>query len=192
MKFTVVKIALVLVLAGVGMTKASEQFTVVEITDVQRKPTRDIKTAADLATLKKSLDAEAVVFPKALELARKEWEATAASAGGSGAPHPTPFPGGLVPRKLVEKGNFPDQAKAKKYIEQLDASDATAQANEAKKKAAAKPTDADKARQAHENDHAAALARAAAAVQAKIIELLKASGIDVSAAPTAPAPAEKK
>jgi len=173
MNQSVVRIVLATVLAGAGLARAADQFTVVEVSDVQRKIIREIKTPAELATLKKAIDAEANVFPKALEQARKDWE-DAEKGSAAAKPHAlTPFPGGLVARKCTEKGTFADKAKAQKYIDQLNASDAANLAAEAKKKTAVKLTDAEKAKQTHETEHLAAVAKAASAVQSRIAELLK-------------------
>jgi len=148
-------------LIGAGVARA-ETFTVVEITDVQKKVTQEVKSAQELADLKKAIEAEAKVFQNAVEAVRKEWAAAASAAaaikpkpGEKPAPPSPPFPGNLSPRKCMEKGNFPEKEKAQKSLEQLSKTAATA-----------------KPQQLSE-----AFTKAASAVQAKIDELVKAAAV---------------
>jgi len=202
MKQMLVRMALVAGLAGVGAARA-EQVYVVEITDLQKKISREIKTSAELKELKKTIDDEARVFPKALELTKKEWETV-----DKGAPvekpkpgekiekplPPTPFPSSMLsPRKCQEKGGFTDRDKAQKRLDQLETAEADALAKDAKKKqGGGQMTDVEKNRQARAADRAAAAARAATALQAKIDDLLKNPPGAGGAATPAAAPAAAK
>lgn len=182
MKQALMRMVLVAGLAGVGVAKA-EMAYVVEISDVSKKVTREIKTSAELSELKKTIDAEARVFPKALELTKKEWEtadkgappAEKPKAGEKVAPPAPaqPFPSNmLAARKYSVKGPF-DQVKAQKMLEQLGKSDADAIEKAAAKAKALKPTDKDKAKMARDADRAQAADKAALAVQAKIDDLIR-------------------
>ena len=195
---------IVAVLACAGMARA-EMVYVVETTDLQKKSTLEIKTGAELKELKKTIDAEARVFPKAFELVKKEWE-----AGDKGAPPaekpkpgekierpppPAPFPGNmLAPRKCQEKGSFTDRDKAAKRQQQLEDSAMEAITKEAKKKQGQQLTDKEKAKLARDNERQLAADRAATTLQAKIDDLIKnppgAGGAATNAAPAA-APAAK-
>lgn len=183
MKQALMRMVLVAGLAGVGVAKA-EMVTVVEITDLQKKVTREIKTSAELAELKKTIDAEARVFPKAQELAKKEWETADKGAPPAEKPKPgekvapptptQPFPSGMLsPRKYAEKGSFSDRDKAQKKLEQLDKADEAVLEKAAAKNKGKQLSAAEKTRQAHENERAQAADRAALAVQAKIDDLIK-------------------
>jgi hypothetical protein len=180
-------------LASVGVVRA-EMVNVVEISDLQKKITYEVKTAQEFRELKKQYDAEQRVFQKALDLTKKEWE-----QGDKGAPPaekpkpgekierpppPPPFPSGmLAARRCTDKGFFSDRDKAQKRVEQLDtaAMDAITKAAERNK---GKTSDKDKKKQALENERALAADRAATALDAKIQELLKSPA---GAAPAAPA-----
>ncbi len=170
------------VLAGVGAARA-EMVYLVEITDLQKKVTREIKTSAELKELKKTMDAEARVFPKALDLTKKEWEAVDKGAPvekpkpGEKIERPlpaTPFPSGmLAPRKLQTKGDFSDRDKAQKRLEQLENAEMDLLSKDAKRNQGRQLTDKDKIKLAREADRAAAADRAAVSLQTRIDELIK-------------------
>ena len=200
MKQVFIGMVLAAVLASVSVARA-ELVYVVEITDLQKAVSHDIKTAAELKELKKSIEDEARVFPKALEQVKKEWEAAEkpapAAPGEKPAPGakpdkpvpPTPFPSGmLAPRKCQEKGSFTDRDKAQKKMDQLETAAADVIAKEAKKNQGKQPTEAEKSRQAHAAERAAAAAKAVTALQTKIDELLK-NPAGAGGAAAAPAPA---
>lgn len=211
MKQMFIRMALVTVLAGVGVAKAGEDISVVEIVDLQKKSTFEIKTAQEFKDLKKTIDAEARVFPKALELAKKEWDAAnkpapavpaaAATPAAPGTPAakppaakppkpapPTPFPSGLQPRKYSEKGSFSNHDLAQKKKDQLDKTEADILKKETDKSLKLSAKEKVKA-----DDHAAAVARAVTLVEAKIGDLIKnlpgTGGASPSATPETAPPA---
>ena len=164
MKQKLGQIVLAVMLAGVGIASA-EMCYVVETTDLQKNPAREIKTSAEAKELKKTIDTSARLFPKALELAHKEWDAAEkrppAAPGAKpdkAAPGvkadkavvapsgPIPFPAALLaaPRYL-EKGVFTDRDKAQKKVDQLDKLDAELK-EDAKTKEEAKAKAADAAK----------------------------------------------
>ena len=172
-----------LVVAGTVAVRA-ESVNVVEVYDLQRKVTREIMATAEMRELKKTIEAEARVYPKALELTKKEWDAAekpAPAAPGAKAEKgvaPTPFPASMLsPRKFVDKGSFTDKDKAQKKLDQLEKVDADLFEKEAKEKKAKQQLEASnpasKKKSAGMDDHGAAAGRAATALQAKIDELVK-------------------
>jgi hypothetical protein len=174
MKQMLWRMVLVAALTGVGLARA-EIVYLVEVSDLQKKVTREIMTGAELKDLKKTIDAETRVFAKAVELAKKEWEA--AEKGEKPAPGEkveklppaTPFPNGtLSARRCQEKGSFTDHEKAQKRLDQIDTAEADLLAKQAKR-IAGQP----KAKNARELERAAVIGRAAMAVQDKIDELIK-------------------
>ena len=185
MNMPLMRIVLFAGMVAAGAAKA-ETFTVVEITDLKKKGTREIKTTQELADLKKTIDAESQVFQKAMELARKDWPAPPKPAPAAKTkagtkpppppPPPQPFPSNLAPRKCLDKGSFPDKELAQKLLDQLekaakDAADALAKSTKNQK-----VSEVEKAR-------AEALDRGATAVQAKLDELVKAAASSATSAP---------
>ena len=103
MKQVFIGMVLAAVLASVSVARA-ELVYVVEITDLQKAVSHDIKTAAELKELKKSIEDEARVFPKALEQVKKEWEAAEKPAPAAPGEKPAP---GAKPDKPVPPTPFP-------------------------------------------------------------------------------------
>ena len=182
--------ALLFVLAG---TVSAEMVYVVETTDFQKKASFAIMNAADKRALQKQIDAEARVFPKAMEQIRKEWDVKDPSAPPPPPPKPgekrekplatPPFPSGmLAPRKLEVKGEFTDQKKADKKREQCETRAFDNESKEQKRKQAAKDT--------KERDRELAAERAAGMLESKIAELIKnpAAGADAPKPALPPVP----
>ena len=199
MKQMLTRMMVVAVLAYVGVAKA-ESVTLVEITDLQKKTTYEIKTSQEFKELKKTLDAEAHVFPKALELTKKEWETSDKGAPPAEKPKPgekvekpaaqQPFPASMLSfRKCAEKGNFADREKAQKRLDQMESSAADVILEKAKKNMGKVPTPADKLKAAREAERDKAADKAAVALQAKIDELVKAAA-SVAATNAVPAVAK--
>ncbi len=168
------RMVLVAALTAVGMARA-EIVYLVEVSDLQKKATREIMTSAEMKELKKTIDAETRVFAKAVELAKKDWDA--AEKGEKPAPGEkvekqpaaTPFPNGtLSARRCQEKGSFTDREKAQKRLDQIDTAEADLLAKQAKRNVG-QP----KAKNVRELERAAVIDRAAMAVQEKIDELIK-------------------
>jgi len=167
--------ALVAGLAFAGAVRAELTY-LVEVTDLQRKSTYQLMNAQDFRTLRKTIDSEARVYQKALELVRKDWDAaekgmTAAPAPGVKVERPATvsFPGGsLSARKIMEKGSFTEQKKAEQRQRQLEDAQADIDKKEATRNKGQK---VDKAK----SDRLAAESRAAMMLQAKIDELVKAA-----------------
>jgi len=206
MKRILMRMALLAVLAGVGVAKADgdaskgdagavkyEFVFIVEITDLNKKVTREIKTLLEVTAMKKTMEAETRVFPKALEMAKKDWiaaeknalqSAAQAKAGATPAPLPQMFPSGIVPRRLVEKCSFTDRFKAQKQMEQYDKLDLEDLAKAAKllQKQSLNQSQAQIQKAANDKAKADAFDKAAAAVRAKMDELLKAESSPVAPA----------
>ena len=210
------RMVLVAGLAGVGVAKAEgdaakagagaakpEFVYIVETTDLQKKVTREIKSVPELAEIKKTIDAEAHVFPKALALAKKDWAAANNKGAQSGNKTNAPaaaqsqaFPAGMSPRKL-EISSFSDREKAQKQKDKSDKLDKDIQDKADKLKQAQLAKQAKGQNAATSQDQKAALekakadtlALAATMVQARIDELLKneLGGSPVAAAPAATA-----
>ena len=83
-------------LAGANLARA-ETLYVVEISDVEKKVSREIKTSAELKDLKKTIEDEKRLFPKALELAKKEWDTTADKGAAPAAAGANPVAGAKPP-----------------------------------------------------------------------------------------------
>jgi hypothetical protein len=164
------RMVLVAVLAGAGMVRAEMSY-IVEVTDLQKTVTRQVMTAAELKELKKTIEAEARLFPKAVELVKKSWdEAEKASKPGPGekAVPSMPFPSGTFsPRRCQEKGNFTKQEEAQKRLEQMDAAESDLAARKAKR------AGANSVKNTKIQEREAVVLRAALAVQEKIDELVK-------------------
>lgn len=197
MKQTLMRMVLLVALAGVGMAKA-EMTYIVEVTDLLKQNTHQVLSSAELKDLKKTISAEARVFAKAMELSKKEWD-----AAEKGEPlekpkpgekvekpvfiAPTPFPGSMIsPRKYREVGSFTDADKAQKKMTQIMDAEAKQMEKDAKKNPnKAKPS-------THETERMLAAQRAVLAVQEKIDALIKnpAAANAPAAAPAAPGPAQ--
>ncbi len=191
MKQMLWRMVLVAALTGVGMARA-ELVYLVEVADLQKKVTREILTSTEMKELKKTIDAETRVFAKAVELAKKEWDA--AEKGEKPAPGEkvekqppaTPFPSGtLSARRFQEKGSFTDRDKAQKRLDQIETAEADLLAKQAKRNAGQA-----KAKNMREFERAAAIDRAAMAVQEKMDELIKNPAGAAAKSAEAAAPAE--
>lgn len=201
MKHAMMQTVFALTLAYAGAVKA-EMVNVVEITDLQKKATYEVMSSSELKTLQKTIEAEKNVFPKALELVRKDWETAdktpvekpAAGAKPAEKEKPAallPFPTGmLAPRKAVVKGEFSDAQKAAKQRDKLDNAQIEAPVKEPKKGGTGKGgtlTEKDKQKMAREHDRELAADRAATMLQSKIDELIKNAAAAASGAAAAPA-----
>lgn len=186
-----------------AVTARAEMVHVVEVTDTARQPTYQIVSDAEMKALKQTLDSEARVFPKALEVVKKEWDAAekttppplaAKPAAGAAAAAPVvksgprPFPAGsLAMRKMDDKG-FMGRAQAEKKVQALEDSlvaaldKSTTKGNSTTKKTEAQKK-AEALRKTRDAERDAAAKEAAIKLQAKIDDLVK------EAANPTPAPA---
>jgi len=107
--------------------KTAERYVVVEITDldIQRGTVCKIMSVSEAKSLQRKIAEEVYVFPKAEELAKKEWEAandvptnkSAAAVSPMAKTIPKPFPVDMLqPRKCTERGTFGDKAEAQKIL----------------------------------------------------------------------------
>jgi hypothetical protein len=156
-------------LAGAGLARGEMSF-IVEVYDLQKTVTRQVMTSAEVKELKKTLAAEARVFAKAVELAKKDWDAAAKPAPGEKAVPYTPFPmGALQARRCQEKGSYTKPEDAQKRVEQMDTAEADAEAKKAKRNTGS----AGKGKDTRDLERSAVISRAAIAVQEKIDELIQ-------------------
>jgi len=177
-----------------AVTARAEMVHVVEVTDTARQPTYQIVSDAEMKALKQTLDSEARVFPKALEVVKKEWDAAekttppplaAKPAAGAAAAAPVvksgprPFPAGsLAMRKMDDKG-FMDRAQAEKKVQALEDSQVAALDKSATKakSTTVKKTDSQKKaeaqRKARDAERDAAAKEAAIKLQSKIDDLVR-------------------
>jgi hypothetical protein len=93
---------------------AADSFYVVKITEMDKKVDFKLMSAEDYKALETEVKAETSLFPKAEELAKKEWK-TADEKG--------PFPGRLSPRKVEVIERHTVREKADEKLEKLQASE---------------------------------------------------------------------
>jgi hypothetical protein len=132
------------------------------VTDSKREATYQIMTPAEFKDLKKMIDLETRLFPKALAAAAKEWQANPLNKHKA-------FPGGrLAPRKADVTSQFPNRDLAEKQLriyEDREAKKLDREAAEAKKNPTAKKPGDDIERRALLDD-------AAQLVDGKLSELM--------------------
>jgi hypothetical protein len=177
MKTALQQAAFVLAFGIAGAARA-EVVYLVEISDHQKKPSYEIMSSTDLRALKKTVEEEARVFPKALELVKKEWNESDKAAAKDLKPAERgvlmPFPNGrLAPRKVEEKGNFADPKMAEKKKETLQNRAFESSFGKDPKKTGRQLTDQEKQRIAKEREKDLAADRAAGLLEQKIQDLLK-------------------
>ncbi len=155
-------LALGSVLALATRASALDSFCIVKITDMDKKVEHKIVSAEDFKTLEAEIKTEASLFPKAEELAKKEWKADEGNKS-------IPFPGRLGPRKIDVVARETVREKADKKLEALTASEDRRQVEPKK---GGKMTDAEKKQADAKAEKEKDLQKAYDAVKTKIAELV--------------------
>jgi hypothetical protein len=150
------------ILALTTRASALETFCVVKITDMDKKVEHKLMSPDEFKEEEARAKAEASLFPKAEELAKKEWKADEANKS-------IPFPGRLGPRKIEVVTRESSREKADKKLESLDAASERRQ-NETRK--SGKMTEADKKKAEAADEKEKDLGRAYESVKAKLGELM--------------------
>jgi hypothetical protein len=150
------------ILALTTSASALETFCVVKITDMDKKVENKIMSPEEFKEEEARAKAEAALFPKAEELAKKEWKADEANKS-------IPFPGRLGPRKIEIVTRESNREKADKKLESLDAANERRQTDTRK---SGKMTEADKKRAEAADEKEKDLGRAYESVKAKLAELM--------------------
>ena len=108
-------------------------FCVVKIADLERRIIYKILKVAEYNDLKKTIEKESVIYPKALEMARQAWPTEGATAAAatksaknngtpSSAPVLPPFPASMLsPRALEDCGTFVDNKEAEIKLKEMEA-----------------------------------------------------------------------
>jgi|GEM_PF-3132623 len=114
MKTTILVAAIWASLALVGKAALGEKFFVVKIADFDRSVSYQVLTSDELKSLENQIAAELKVYPKALGMAKKAWEADADL-------RKRPFPSSAVSPRQVQRIGMPytDRAKAEAKLEAL-------------------------------------------------------------------------
>jgi hypothetical protein len=155
-------LALFSLLAIPSTSKAADSFWVVKITEMDKKVEHRIMSAEEYKEMETQIRAEASLFPKAEDLAKKEWKT---------AEEKNSFPGRLTPRKIevVERNTVQEKASAK-----LDKLNASEERKNEPKRTSAKPTEAEKKQADIKAEKERDLEKAHDLVKGKLAELLAA------------------
>jgi hypothetical protein len=140
---------------------AIDSFIVVKLTDMDKKVEHRIVSAEELKALETEIKAEASLFAKAEELAKKDWKADEGNKS-------TPFPPGLNPRKVEVVERFTVREKADAKLEKLDDAESRRQIEPKK---TGKVSDTDKKRAEAKAEREDALKSGQELVKAKLKEL---------------------
>lgn len=149
------------VLASAPTASALETFLVVKTTDMDKKVDFKIMSAEEFKEQEAKIKAEATLFPKAEEMAKKEWK--------SSEDRKSSFPGRLNPPKIEVIERSPSQEKAGK---KLDALTAAEDRRHVEPKKIAKPTEAQKKQADADAEKEKDFQAAYEMVKAKLAELV--------------------
>jgi hypothetical protein len=158
-------------LSGRVAPGAMETYCVVKVSDFMKAETYEVMKAAEVRELNAQIQRETKVFMKAEELVAREWKADELNKG-------TPFPGGRVSTRKAEiKGQFPSEEKARAMRETYQAREAKKADRENERLIDLKKTNPTAAKELEKElsearEKEVTVARAAAAVEAKIKDLL--------------------
>jgi hypothetical protein len=155
-------LALGCLLAFPMRTWAAETFCVVKCTDMDKRVEHKIMSPEEFKELDTQTKAEAALFPKAEEMAKKEWKADETTKS-------TPFPGRLGPAKVEVITREANRDKADKKLESLNAAEDRKQTEPRK---SGKSSEAEKKQADLKAEKEKDLQKAYDSVKAKIAELM--------------------
>ena len=154
----------VFVVSALRGEEVASTWVVVKQTDMVRNVEYRVMTDAEYKTLEQQVRKEAALFPKAEELAKKDWKADETTRKEA-------FPSSRInPPKVEVVDRTTDRERAEKRAE------AGKKAEERKnepRKTSAKPTEMEKKMAAEKAEEERLVAKAAELVKAKLAELMK-------------------
>jgi hypothetical protein len=156
-------LTLAALLALPARSLAADSFYVVKVTEMDKKVDFKLMSAEDYKALETEVKAETSLFPKAEELAKKEWK-TADEKG--------PFPGRLSPRKVEVVERHTVREKADEKLEKLQSSE---DRKAEPKKAGGKMNEAEKKMAESKAEKEKDLQKAHDLVKGKLTELVSAA-----------------
>ena len=157
-----------LALMAAGGLRAQSVY-VVTVTDILKNNSYEVMDREGVKAIKDRIKDETRVFPAAVAVAKKEWEANDLTKN-------TPFPTtGLSPRKIREEGPF-NTEMAQKKVEKKSENDmerAFKKASDGKGSSKNKPSEKELEKQARKDEKDAQKVAAAELIQKQLDNLLK-------------------